>query len=591
MKLTHEQQNVIASNGDIKINAVAGSGKTTTVIEYAKSRPRKSKILYLAFNKSVKDEAKEKFAKAGLYNVKVETAHSLAFRYIVPQKGYQVNSKGYKTHELVELLELEAFTDQQKHAQYILANHVNKYLAYYSNSDATELKGLDYLKVVKDHKARAFVRTFKKAIFNKTLLFWSKMEQGAIDITHDFYLKQFQLSRPKLGYDYILFDEGQDASPAMLDVFLDQKATKVIVGDAHQQIYAWRYAVNSLDQVTFPDLYLGRSFRFGQPIAQLAISILQWKKHLGVYNEYALEGAGSVSTSKSKAVLARTNLGLLLKAIDYVTEKDKTAIYFEGNLGSYTYASDGTSLYDVLNLFLKKKRLIKSPVIRQMKDLQELEEYSENTEDHELIMLAHAVRTHEAKLPDLIQKLKDRQVERAEAEIIFSTVHRSKGMEYDEVQLVNDFITEKKLIELIEDDEKQANRDSLIEEVNLLYVAITRAKQRLYLPETLLPESFDPHESIISLKVPKEEEPEPPSDFQKLLASTPFSTSEKTYSLDVIRQAHPNAYRPWTAELDDELTVMYCEGQTVKEMASHFGRNAGAIHSRIRKLELKELYG
>ena len=61
MNLTPEQKLIINSSGNIKINAVAGSGKTTTIVEYAKTRPTKSKILYLAFNKSVKLEAIKKF--------------------------------------------------------------------------------------------------------------------------------------------------------------------------------------------------------------------------------------------------------------------------------------------------------------------------------------------------------------------------------------------------------------------------------------------------------------------------------------------------------------------------------------------------
>ena len=63
MKLTHEQKLIINSKGNIRINAIAGSGKTTTIIEYAASRPKDSKILYLAFNKSVKIEAQVKFKK------------------------------------------------------------------------------------------------------------------------------------------------------------------------------------------------------------------------------------------------------------------------------------------------------------------------------------------------------------------------------------------------------------------------------------------------------------------------------------------------------------------------------------------------
>jgi F-box DNA helicase 1 len=54
MQLTPQQQAVLDSNMDLVINAVAGSGKTTTLVEYAKTRPSNSKILYLAFKKTDK---------------------------------------------------------------------------------------------------------------------------------------------------------------------------------------------------------------------------------------------------------------------------------------------------------------------------------------------------------------------------------------------------------------------------------------------------------------------------------------------------------------------------------------------------------
>jgi DNA-directed RNA polymerase specialized sigma24 family protein len=48
---------------------------------------------------------------------------------------------------------------------------------------------------------------------------------------------------------------------------------------------------------------------------------------------------------------------------------------------------------------------------------------------------------------------------------------------------------------------------------------------------------------------------------------------------------------PWTAEDDNKLELLFCEGKKVKELAEIFGRNTGAINSRIKKLELKEKYG
>ena len=248
MELTKEQVEIINSTGNIKINAVAGSGKTTTVIEYAKSRPNGSTILYLAFNRSVKLEAQKKFEEKGLGNVKVETAHSLAYKNIVSKHKYKVKNQGYKTQEIAELLQLQG--DGEKHTEFVLANHINKFITYFCNSDKKKIQELNYLDTISDEKAKAFVTKYYQYIENQTRLLLGKMDKGEIEVIHDFYL-----------------DEGQDASAAMLDVFLKQPATKVIVGDTHQQIYGWRHAVNSLEKADFKTFNLSTSFRFSQDIA------------------------------------------------------------------------------------------------------------------------------------------------------------------------------------------------------------------------------------------------------------------------------------------------------------------------------------
>ncbi len=516
MELTDEQQQIVRSTGNIKINAVAGSGKTTTVIEYARARPRSSEILYLAFNKSVKLEAARKFREQRLRNVRVETAHSLAYRHVVTQSGYRVNSLGYKTHEIAELLGLQG--NGEKHAEYIIATHINRFVAYFCNSDARQIQDLNYLDTVADRKARIFVTTFYDYIEAQSQRLLDRMARGEVDITHDFYLKKFQLSNPALSYDYILFDEGQDASPAMLDIFLRQRATKVIVGDTHQQIYGWRHAVNSLEKADFTTFHLSTSFRFGQPIADLAMRVLEHKKLLGDYQPIPIRGGGGQrETLETKAVLARTNLGLLLKAIQYVTEKKKVErIYFEGNINSYTYADEGASLYDVLNLYNGKRHLIRDKLIGAMGNLEELAEYVEKTEDMQLGMMVEIVKKYKNEIPGIIREIKEKHVgndQKAEAELIFSTVHRCKGMEYDAVQLVNDFITEERLEELKATGQmKDLNPAKLNEEINLLYVAITRTKNILHIPEALVPLDFPKASPIKIIQKPAAEEAKPENE-------------------------------------------------------------------------------
>jgi hypothetical protein len=71
----------------------------------------------------------------------------------------------------------------------------------------------------------------------------------------------------------------------------------------------------------------------------------------------------------------------------------------------------------------------------------------------------------------------------------------------------------------------------------------------------------------------------------------PKQADGKTYSVEKIRETHQQAYLPWTTEDDNKLELLFCEGKKVKELAEIFGRNVGAINSRIKKLELKDKYG
>jgi F-box protein, helicase, 18 len=596
LNLTDEQKAILATNTDIAVNAVAGSGKTSTMIEYAASRPAGSRILYLAFNKSVKLEAVRKFAERGLNNVTVETAHSLAYRYIMRGNKYILSSQGYKTHQIAEVLSLTG--DGARHTEFILANHISKFITYFCNSDKAKVQDLNYLDTVKEANAKKFVHSFYRVIEEGTRHFLAKMDKAEIEITHDFYLKKFQLSAPVLPYDYILFDEGQDASAAMLDVFLKQPAVKVIVGDTHQQIYGWRYAINSLSKTPFATLNLSTSFRFPSDIASLAMSVLSMKDKLGSSKPIPITGKGKTTKTVTKATIGRTNLGLLLNAINYITDNRKVKhIYFEGNIHSYTYADEGASLYDVLSLYNGSRDRIRDKLIGSMNTMDELEEYIESTEDAQLGMMMEIVNEYGNEIPRILKNLKDLHTgdeDRSKAEMIFSTVHRAKGMEYDTVHLVNDFISEQKLDRAIKEAaaEKQTpDKAKLNEEINLLYVAVTRTRHKLYVPDSLVPADLPASAHIIKLR--KENNDNTFGQTSKVISepkkkyisrTTAVTQTEKKYSVEKSREVNKDAYKPWTASQDDELIYLYESDNSFFDMAAHFGRTRGAIISRLRKL-------
>lgn len=565
MRLTEEQKAILDSSGDLKIHAVAGSGKTSTLIEYAKQHGKRCSVIYLAFNRSVKIEAQKRFAQEGLSNVHVETAHSLAWNRIVPQNGYTVRA-AYKPYEISDILNIKP-TRKDSVTAIAVCGHIGKLVSLFCNQVTPKVMDLDYASFQTEPGVRNFVIKHNDKIVDGARQILAKMNSAEIAISHEFYLKKFQLLNPQLNYDIILFDEGQDASPVMLDILLNQKnSRKIIVGDVHQQIYGWRYAKNALKSVNFKDFSLTASFRFPQTIADLAMSVLQWKKYIDDPFDIKIIGKGKpVKRPSSKVILARTNLSLLRRAIDYTSNnRTKRKIYFEGNLSSYMYAGEGASIWDVLNLYQGKINLIRDPLIKQMESMDDLEEYADISNDTELLTLIDMVNEHGSQLPFHMSKLKELHVtdeDRNKADIIFSTVHRCKGMEYDSVNLENDFVSEKKLQRLAEKkDTPNSELEKLNEEINLLYVAITRSRGLLKIPDGLF-----------------------------------VDTSRTTQAADITqkspafhRNSGPQTFIPWTSADDDRLRFLITRGDPVKKIAAELKRSNGAILSRIRKLGLKQ---
>jgi hypothetical protein len=314
--------------------------------------------------------------------------------------------------------------------------------------------------------------------------------------------------------------------------------------------------------------------------------VLSLKSYLNENPGININGKGSGEKGGGRAVIGRSNLGLLLKAISCVTNGEVKKLYFEGNINSYTYADDGASLYDVLNLYNQKRNYIRDKLIGTMKSLNELEDYVKKTEDVQLGMLVDIVKEYGNSIPGIIRKIKDRHVDnKEEAEMIFSTVHRCKGMEYDEVELVSDFINEKKLEKLTAEKKAGHNLAKSAEEINLLYVAVTRSRKVLRIPEELIPLGFGESEDIRIIRVPSAALTEEALPNAISSADPP---KEKAYSVEKIRETFKKAYSPWTFELDLELGQMKASGISTKELAGHFGRTQGAIRARLKKLLQEE---
>jgi superfamily I DNA/RNA helicase len=218
-------------------------------------------------------------------------------------------------------------------------------------------------------------------------------------------------------------------------------------------------------------------------------------------------------------------------------------------------------------------------------------------------MMVEIIKEYGDSIPGIIKMIKEKHIDdndKNKAEIIFSTVHRCKGMEYDSIELVNDFMTKERLEKIKADPKEKFDISKLSEEINLLYVAITRTKDTIYIPESLLPIGFPSSSQIHGLKVAKKEKSNNDSNLSN---KKTFDTQDKkekpvrvigrkrNHTLDEKRETKADAYKPWTEEQDQLLKRMCCENVELRKIALHFGRTQGSISARLKKLDLENIYG
>ena len=537
LRLTDEQEAIIHTNYNLLINACAGSGKTSTLIAYALQKQveaiaagKTTRGLYLAYNRSVRLEAQDRFARSGVHTIDVHTAHSLAYAHIMKGSRYKTGNNP-APYELVAQLELTRYTRYDRMEATILARHILSALTWFCNHNEP-LAALDYPSLINpaDRPMMKFVRKYHEPIMQLTQVLWEQMVAGERTITHDGYLKLFALSCPKLRYDYILFDEGQDASPVMLQTMLAQttrlkSTTKlVVVGDRHQQIYGFRHAVNALENLSaegggngtdFPTLGLTQSFRFGQPIADLATRILSVKRAYNPTQRITpIRGTpqGTPGFPGLSAVIGRTNFSVIGTAIkDLCIEQIIGSVYFEGHLDTYTFMDQGAPLTELLALHRGRLNEVRNAHLQSFRGIDELKDYIDATGDKQLAMAMELVETYQDELPHLIGQVRAAHMPlegRASADQIYSTLHRAKGLEYAHLRINPDFVTwgqvdqtmqrVRECRELSESDQPvgakrqaEVNQKTRLliaetdEEINMLYVAVTRARHVLDADEVI----------------------------------------------------------------------------------------------------------
>jgi F-box protein 18 (helicase) len=427
VQLTQEQQAILSTDPvvgkPIKVTAFAGTGKTFTLTEYAKSRPR-FPMTYIAYNKSIQLHAEKVMPR----NVTSRTIHSLAFAKF--GRRYKDKLGNLKIGSVMRYLGIR---------EYKFAMFITRTLEAYLASSYDEIdencvpRGAE--KLFGPNAPDILVSMAKKA--------WNVcQDEDDTDLVmpHDGYLKLYQLSRPQINTDVVLMDEAQDTTPCVWHIIMNQRAPKIVVGDPHQAIYSFRGAQNAMDQVVPEpdrDLPLTHSFRFGPVLAQEASLLLKTLKqeprtlHGNELLKTQLHVCEGTVTRPGSLLLCRGNSMIFEEA--YEATK-KGSVGFIG--GSQGYRLD--MYLDGMELSHDNKGAIVNPLFKAFSNFSEFAEFAEVTEDVELGAVVNAVMKHGSDIRIRVETIRGAETDPARAAFVFSTIHKAKGLEWPTVVLGQD---------------------------------------------------------------------------------------------------------------------------------------------------------
>lgn len=449
-----EQSAIIESTeNSLKVKAGAGTGKTTVLVGYAERRKSK-RILLLSFNKAVQEEASLRFPK----NVECRTINSVAYR----TEGKKF---GHKMEINLRVMNVAKLYGVSVGVAYGGITTLKKWLQ--SADQNIETRHAMEAEVPNDKQNLAILTANK---------LWEQMinaDDVRVPMIHDGYLKLFQINGHELvGFDKVMLDEAQDTNPVTSAIVRSFGGGKILVGDGNQSIYVFRGAKNAMNDFNVKEYLLRTSFRFGQEIGDCANTVIKY----AIGDTMRIVGGGKPSSVLSpgeafkktgiSAVIARTNAFLIERAMQNIS--DGRSFYVVGGTSSLKL----DLLMDAYRLYSGKTEEIFTPFLKQFDGWAHFEHTAEESQDPDLLSISRTVDKYRGDLPFVIAKVKQNCMSSGEnVDEILTTGHKSKGLEFDHVTLGNDFA------ELCSSGQEGVD----VQEANLIYVAITRAKKSLVL--------------------------------------------------------------------------------------------------------------
>jgi superfamily I DNA/RNA helicase len=472
---------------NIAISAVAGSGKTTTLIGIAErlTEVQRNRAVFCAFSKAIQMELEKRLPRG----LQCKTIHALGMRGLADH--LDVDNKNwlndYKYKDIVDSVVGAADLPEA------LSDTVTPLIldaVRYAQCTLTDPKDGDAFHDMCSHFEIDDTWSRLAEMTAEVLRLGIKQAEHVISFSDMVWLPVV-LNIPLKKYEFVMVDECQDLSNvqrALIRKIMKPGGRLIAVGDPHQAIFGFAGAgVDSFERVveTFncKELPLSVCYRCPESHVRLAQNLVPHIEHREGAPEGEVKTIGypamfeTVSSTARDMVLCRTNAPLIEAAFTFIGKgipaivKGRDIMAQILNLAKSALKLSGATWAEIDHyLGLYVERQIKSLKKKKNTEMQ-IAALQDRAEALRIIL--HRVRTTDQRISSVggLSKYLDRiYSEDTNGAVTLCSIHKAKGLEADNV-----FILGPEKIP----HPMATTQWAAAQEGNLHYVALTRAKKSL----------------------------------------------------------------------------------------------------------------
>jgi len=409
-------KHIFSKNDVVAIKSVAGSGKTTTLLNLSKTHSNK-RVLYIAFNKNLITEIKDKIKKQNITNMFPFTFDALLYNLYSSIKGRNPEITNLRPQFIGKII---PFFDGKPYK--VREYYCKKLIQFCNDADNNDVSSFCLKKIGN-----------KKPLLEQM---WDKVNQDAL-ITFETIRKQAYINKwfnnyIDTTYDLIMIDETQDFDMIMLKMLLNETTIpKIFVGDPKQSIYDFRGCINAFNYLPKDALIIEfySTFRIGNPACDLIRS---------KFNDCWM-----ISKSKNETIFVKT-----------FEEQDKYVYLFRSwrVLLQTAEKTNKIWIYSYDTKINEIRQLHKKLSCRTLN----IDDDDDKYED-DLPKFLTSISINQ--LEELINNITKNIVNFEDSKIKLYTTHSYKGLEDDNIRLANDI--------------------DIIKDKNIFYVSITRGMKKI----------------------------------------------------------------------------------------------------------------